>query len=206
MIDDLGQPRLDFSKGKGFHDHYSSHHGCAVKAARLPLAGRARKCYIVSMKQVRTTIAGQEFVLAGEQVERRLREELPDPLDDHYVVVSGRRFPPKQVISLATGLDRADFNTHQARSILSRLGFTVGRRSRLSEATPRTGAGPHGGEEADILRPFAGKWVAQRGLEVLVAADSPLEVLAWLERHNQQADAMFRVPTGEPEATGAAPA
>jgi hypothetical protein len=36
---------------------------------------------------------------------------LPDPLDDHYVVVVRRRHPPKQVISLITGLDRADFNT-----------------------------------------------------------------------------------------------
>jgi hypothetical protein len=30
-------------------------------------------------------------------------------------------------------------------------------------------------------------------------------VLAWLEHHNQQADAMFRVPADEFEATGAAP-
>jgi hypothetical protein len=28
----------------------------------------------------------------------------------------------------------------------------------------------------------------------LVAADTPQEVLAWLERHNQQADEMFLVP------------
>jgi hypothetical protein len=34
---------------------------------------------------------------------------------DHFAVVNGRRFPPKQVISLVTGLDRADFNMHQAR-------------------------------------------------------------------------------------------
>ncbi len=160
------------------------------------------------MTQVHATIARHEFTLDRRGIERRLADELPEPLDEHYVVVGGRRFPPKQVIGLVTGLDRADFNTHQARRVLSRIGFTVGRR----EATPDVGGGdparpgPHHGREADALRPFTGRWVAQRGLEVLVAADTPEEVLAWLERHNQQADAMFRVPADEVEATGLAPA
>jgi hypothetical protein len=109
------------------------------------------------------------------------------------------------VIGLVTGLDRADFNTHQARRILSRLGFTVGRRSRDPAASAPQRPGPHGGREADALRPFAGRWVAQRGLEVLVAAATPEAILAWLERHDQQADAMFRVPADEAEATGVAP-
>lgn len=65
--------------------------------------------------------------------------------------------------------------------------------------------GPHGGREADLLRPFAGRWVAQRGLEILVAADTPQAVLRWLERNNQQADVMFRVPRDESEAVGVAP-
>ncbi|SRR6266536_4280041 len=157
------------------------------------------------MTQVQATIARQEFTLEAAEIEDRIHDVLPDPLGEHYVVVAGRRFPPKQVISVMTGLDRADFNTHQARRILSRLGFTVGRRSR--ESTPPPGRpGPHGGREADLLRPFRGRWVAQRGLDVLVAADTPEAVLAWLERHNQHADAMFRVPGDETEATGVAPA
>ncbi len=145
-------------------------------------------------------------MLDADKISRKLRDLLPEPLGDHYVVVAGRRFPPKQVIGLATGLDRADFNTHQARRILSRLGFTVGRRSRDTARVSSDRPGPHHGREADLLRPFAGRWVAQRGLEVLVAADTPQAVLAWLERHNQRADAMFRVPADETEATGAAPA
>jgi hypothetical protein len=122
-------------------------------------------------------------------------------------VVGGRRFPPKQVISAVTGLDRADFNTHQARQVLRRLGFTVGRKP---DGSTGAGAsvgrpGPHGGREADALRPFLGRWVAQRGLDVLVAADTPEAVLAWLERHNEKADAMFRVPLDEAEGSGIAP-
>jgi hypothetical protein len=77
------------------------------------------------MSQVQATIAQQQFAFDTAEVGRRLHDVLPEPLGEHYVVVAGKRFPPKQVISLMTGLDRADFNTHQARRILSRLGFTV---------------------------------------------------------------------------------
>jgi hypothetical protein len=157
------------------------------------------------MPQVRATVAQQDFTFDASDVERRLHGVMPDPVGEHFVVVGGRRYPPKQVIALLTGLDRADFNTHQARRILSRLGFPVGRRARASSPpAPQPGTGA--GREADLLRPFAGQWVAQRGLEVLVAADTPQAVLAWLERHNRQADAMFRVPTDEAEASGVAPA
>lgn len=158
------------------------------------------------MSQVQAKIAHQEFAFDAAEIERRLRNVMPEPLGDHFVVVAGKRFPPKQVISLVTGLDRADFNSHQARRILSRLGFTVGRRSREPQPAFSRRPGPHRGREADLLRPFAGQWVAQRGLEVLVAADTPQAVLQWLERNNQEADAMFRVPRDETEATGVAPA
>lgn len=157
------------------------------------------------MNQVQVTIARKRFELAADAVEAKVRGLLPEPLDDHYVVIGGRRFPPKQVIGLMTGLDRADFNSHQARRVLRRLGFVVGRRTREQVRDAVRRPGPHGGREADLLRPFAGQWVAQRGLEILVAADTPHEVLAWLERHNRQADAMFRVPRDELEAGGVAP-
>lgn len=147
------------------------------------------------MTQINATIARHRFDLDAEGIGRALAGVLPDPIADHFVVVDGRRYPPKQVIGIVTGLDRADFTTHQARRVLSRLGFTVGRRSTETPASPSRGLGPHGGREAELLRPFAGQWVAQRGLEVLVAADTPQDVLAWLERHDRQADAMFLVPS-----------
>jgi hypothetical protein len=170
------------------------------------LAGRDRKCYTVSMSQVQATIAHHEYAFSASEIRRLLHNVMPEPLGDHFVVIDGKRFPPKQVISLATGLDRADFNSHQARRILSRLGFTVGRRTQEAGVPRPERPGPHRGREADALRPFAGRWVAQRGLEVLVAADTPEAVLEWLERHNQQADAMFHVPRDESQAIGIAPA
>lgn len=158
------------------------------------------------MNQVGVVIAHQAFALNRGDIEGALNDVLPEPLDDHFVVVGGRRFPPKQVIALVTGLDRADFNTHQARQVLRRLGFTVGRRARPGPAQSSGRAPAPRSRSADALRPFVGQWVAQRGDEVLVAARTPHLVIEWLERHNQHADAMFRVPLDEGEATGVAPA
>jgi hypothetical protein len=160
----------------------------------------------VQARRISVKVAGQDFLLDVDEVEHELRKILPEPLTDHFVVIGGRRYPPKQILALVTGLDRADFTTHQARRIFRRLGFTVGRRSDPPPSVTKTSfAGPHDGEEADLLRPFIGQWVAQSGLEVLVAADRPQDVLAWLERHDKQADAMFRVPERSSEATGVAP-
>lgn len=143
------------------------------------------------------------------EVERKLERVLPEPLREHYVVVCSRRYPPKQVLSEVTGLDRADFTTHQARRVLKRLGFTAARATRVT-ALPETGAamsGPYGGRQAEALTDYAGKWVALAGpTDVLVAADAPEDVLRWLARHERKATAgMFRVPLRGAEAERIAP-
>ncbi len=153
------------------------------------------------------TIAGRPYSLDREGVEATVRALLPDPLREHYVVVDGRRFPPKQVLSEVTGLDRADFTTHQARRILRRLGFSAARLGAAStEQAPRL-VGPHGGRQAAALAPYRGQWVALSDpVTVLVAADDPHAVLAWLARHDRRAAyGMFRVPASDSEAGGAAP-
>lgn len=156
------------------------------------------------------TIAGQRFELEPTPIEEALGEVLPEPIQEHYVVVSGRRYPPKQVISCLTNLDRADFTTHQARRIMRRLGFTTARAGQDEQpaAEAEGGEGPYGGRQALALRPYLGKWVALASpTEVLVAADSPQAVLGWLARHERRAEyGMFRVPTSIEEAEGLAPA
>jgi hypothetical protein len=155
-------------------------------------------------------ISGRQVSIAPEQVEEAVRNDLPEPIQKHYVIVEGRRFPPKQVLVRVTGLDRADFTTHQARRILKRLGFVAARVDRTephaSENDPAR-TGPHQGRQAAALAPHVGKWVALAGpTEVLVAADTPQEVLAWLAKHERRAPfGMFRVPTSVREAEGAAP-
>jgi hypothetical protein len=163
------------------------------------------------------TVSGHRYELDPHGVQGALEGVLPEPIHEHYVVINGRRWPPKQVLALVTGLDRADFTTHQARRALTRLGFPAARAARSREhhasADQATGAsGPASGRATtrpttlvEALRPFIGLWVAVRGDEVLVAAPSPKDVVAWLAQHGQRAQSMFRVPDSEQAVTGAAP-
>ena len=154
-------------------------------------------------------IAGHPFILRSRDVVRVMQRVDPEPITSHYVVVGTRRFPPKQIISELTGVDRADFTTHQARRTLIRLGFSAGRRparttSSPSESSRRLRAvAPRA--LADQLRPLAGSWVAIKDGAVLHSTESPQELVAWLSRHRQRADSMFRVPADELAATGLAP-
>jgi hypothetical protein len=152
-------------------------------------------------------IAGIPFELERNAVARALRKTLPEPLNEHYVVIGGRRYPPKQVIAVITGLDRADFTTHQARRILMRLGFPAARSARSARSAGRSRRSGSRAQEsrADALRPYIGQWVATVGDEVLVAAGSPAEVVAWLAEHGKIAESMFRVPESEAAAGGVAP-
>ena len=63
-------------------------------------------------------------------------------------------------------------------------------------------------EQAEALRPYIGQCVALADpTHVLVAANTPQEVLAWLARHERRAPyGMFRVPASVAEAEGIAPA
>ena len=163
------------------------------------------------------TVSGHRYQLDRQVVEGALEGVLPEPIQEHFVVINGRRWPPKQVLGLVTGLDRADFTTHQARRALTRLGFSAARatnsREQYSRAAGRiTSSGSaSGGTDSrsrpavEALRPFIGLWVAVRGDEVLVAAPSPKDVVAWLAQHGQHAQSMFRVPESEQAIAGAAP-
>lgn len=43
-------------------------------------------------------ISGERFNLDSDKIARVLSDTLPEPIQKHYVVVDGRRFPPKQVM------------------------------------------------------------------------------------------------------------
>lgn len=154
-------------------------------------------------------VAGRRFDLTSRRVVEALRDIEPEPIVAHYVVIGGKRFPPKQVIGELTGLDRADFTSHQARRTLMRLGFSAGRR-RLDAAPARTGhvvskQGLGRDDLADQLRALAGQWVAVANGEVLHAASTPHELVGWLTRHDVAAQSMFRAPEDDLAVTGIAP-
>lgn len=153
-------------------------------------------------------IAKRPFRIRRDAVERAMRGILPEPISSHFVVVGNRRYPPKQVISELTGLDRADFTSHQARRVLMNLGFQVGRRSAPRPAAGRaesSGSIRSDGGLAAALRSLVGQWVATKGDEVLVAASSPQAVVSWLAQHHQRAESMFRVPEDDAAGSGLAP-
>lgn len=167
------------------------------------------------------TISKRSFQLDRRLVEKTMLGVLGEPISSHYVVVGSRRYPPKQVIARITGLDRADFTSHQARRILMGLGFAVGRRpgsvpgTTVAEASHDIACKPHvdtplperGSEDEliDTLRSLRGEWVAIKDDELLVAASTPQDLLGWLARHRQKADSMFRVPEDELAMGGLAP-
>jgi hypothetical protein len=144
------------------------------------------------MKKVRAIVAGTPFDLDRGALERRLAREVPEPVRDHYVVIGGKRFPPKQVLEVATGLERLDFTTHQARAVMKRLGFEVGRTrgSRAAEASVRYAAMPVAERE---LKRYRDSWVAVRDGRVVVAGSSPHEVVAALRERSERAETMFKV-------------
>lgn len=172
---------------------------------------------MAEMGERSVTIARRRFVLRRGSIERTMRLVLPEPISSHYVVIGPRRYPPKQVIALVTGLDRADFTTHQARRILRGFGFAVGRMPvhRDRDVPPVEAGGtqvavtrPANGrrhELAQVLAGLRGQWVAIKDDELLVAASEPGEVVGWLARHDRRADSMFRVPEDEVAASGLAP-
>jgi len=171
---------------------------------------RNRSRELVAEKTIvrKVTIAGHPFVLSSNDVVRALRRVDPEPITSHYVVIDARRFPPKQVVSAVTGLDRADFTTHQARRTLIRLGFSAGRRVATPPSRRAHRAQEQGVIESPLalrLRDLSGKWVAIQGDDVIHASNSPHELVGWLSKHGRKADTMFRVPEDELATTGLAP-
>jgi hypothetical protein len=71
-------------------------------------------------------IGGETYKLSQAGVEQSVRHANPKPIDKHYVVVNGRRYPPKQVLSAATGRPVVSFTTMEANRVLKKLGFELG--------------------------------------------------------------------------------
>jgi hypothetical protein len=72
-------------------------------------------------------VKGVRKVATKEAVEAKMAGVEPEPTRALVVEVNGKLYPVKQVFSHAFDIDRADFISHQARSVMQRLGFTVSR-------------------------------------------------------------------------------
>lgn len=74
---------------------------------------------------MRVTIAGEQVELDAARVRRQLTGRSPEAIRTHWVEIDGVRWPPKQVLALATGIPRTSFISHAAIRGLRRLGFTT---------------------------------------------------------------------------------
>ena len=67
---------------------------------------------------------GETHTLSRDDILRMAEREVPGKITAYFVEINGRRFPPKQLLRAATGT-RKPFNSANARSVLTRLGFRV---------------------------------------------------------------------------------
>jgi hypothetical protein len=157
---------------------------------------------------VRVQVAGQIFALEQRHVCRAVGRVEPAEIRDHFVEIGGRRYPVKQALAVATGLDPSDFTSQHARSALRRLGLPVGRLSaeggglaarRSGTADPPVRSDPaddahRPADPASDLRPYRNRWVALQRNRVLTDEESFADVVAWLRANGVKADAVFLVP------------
>jgi 5-methylcytosine-specific restriction protein B len=72
------------------------------------------------------TIGGEEFSLSADDVERKLKGVTPEPIQQVYVEVSGKKFPVKQALGVSASMIRSSFTTQNAVRVLRKLGFKLG--------------------------------------------------------------------------------
>jgi hypothetical protein len=86
--------------------------------------------------QTTFTLHGKTYSISRDDVLRIARSVEPDLIDQYYVEVHGRRFPPTQLVCLAAETSTRP-HPRNSRSILERLGFTPCRVNK-----PRQADGP----------------------------------------------------------------
>jgi hypothetical protein len=77
------------------------------------------------------TVRGNEFRLTAAQIMRLARRAAENDAREAFrchgwsVLIDGKRFAPKWLVAKATGLAVSSFHTDDARTVLSRLGFSL---------------------------------------------------------------------------------
>jgi len=81
--------------------------------------------------KVKTTIRGKRLTVSSEDVEKVARGLSLENIRKHYIIVNGRRFPPKQLFEgvlkmKGIKMERLLFTTKDASYLFARLGFSSG--------------------------------------------------------------------------------
>jgi hypothetical protein len=85
---------------------------------------------------MRSVVGGRELDLMADDVLRTMRGVEPETVREHFVVIGGILFPPKQALAQVTGWDRQTFTTMEATRVLSRLGFVCQRAGQRADGRP----------------------------------------------------------------------
>ena len=75
---------------------------------------------------LRFKLDGEEFELTQDLVRQRIASHRPESITEYWVEIDAVRWPVKQVMAIATGLDRRRFQSQNSRRLLDKLGFAVG--------------------------------------------------------------------------------
>lgn len=75
---------------------------------------------------MRFILKGKAYELNKKEIEKRMEKISPEVIRKYYIVINGKKYPPKQVISEVLQLGRVEFTTMDAVNILRRLGFEIG--------------------------------------------------------------------------------
>jgi hypothetical protein len=141
-------------------------------------------------------MSGREFRLTKSRVEAAMDDVPPEPIVSHFVVVKGRRYPPRQVLSAATGVGSKSIRSVVAERRLRQLGFVTGKVSRWAAGSADHHARIQGFRKRSFGVPPAGKLRERR--------DGPGradEVLDPMSRAQDAFDAQLRRHVGEWVAT-----
>lgn len=124
---------------------------------------------------MRFTVDGHSVEITHEEVSRRLNGVVPEKIQTHGARVNGTVYPVKQAVAVATGIARADFTSHAARRLLTRLGFElIGNvTTRASEPlATSTDSDPHGWPWEGVVQQVFADWLRSNGWTVLGMADT----------------------------------
>ncbi len=97
---------------------------------------------------MRFTLNGEHLELIAEDVQNRLRDVSPEPVQEYGVRIGFVLYPVKQAFEAATGVPRRGFTTQVARRQFAALGFELVAAGQLRPATitpqgnARSGEGP----------------------------------------------------------------
>ena len=73
------------------------------------------------------TIGGRTISMSAQLVQEVLEDILASPVNKHFVVVNGRRFPVKQALSIVANIPSSSFISTEAVRVFKNLGFEVNR-------------------------------------------------------------------------------